>query len=364
MAYIKVNIDRLRGFNASVEDILKNTVRISDDFMSIGRRLDWDILVNTRVQKDLDRLEDQFGTERASLKKMTEFFNFAVTSYVSMEKENQEAVPEETDNGSGLATKMATGISGKPPEVTAIAWDVNPGENKETPTVEPTEEAPITNTLGASFGGRNQGNDAEKKADTIVNVFSGVANFGAKVVNKMFGQVVSGITGFSKLIWNTAKNAEDRVSDLERIENDETLTDDEKTYMSSVTEHLSNVEGAFDALGWVVGMVPVVGGTLSKAISAIGDGIDSEGVKSEFLEGTREIEEAKKDYQEADTFLEKTGAALNVAGEYIEAGCEIGKEIVNNVVDAVDKAVVQPIKDVGNSFKNGFSWLGNKLGLW
>ena len=127
----------------------------------------------------------------------------------------------------------------------------------------------------------------------------------------------------------------------------------------------TNCEAFFDALGWGVG---VFSGIAGKVISHIGDAINSDGVYEEMLEGYREVEEAKERLENADTFGERFTASLNLGWEQVERAYEVSREVakeylndvVNDTVEIVDKAVVQPLKKVGegivSGFKKLFSW--------
>ena len=88
MPYIKVDLDKIRGYQNGLELISTRVRRIKNDFNSISNRLDWDVSSERRIRNICRNIVDDLATEQKSLNKMSNFASVAIRQYDSSTNKN------------------------------------------------------------------------------------------------------------------------------------------------------------------------------------------------------------------------------------------------------------------------------------
>lgn len=328
MPYIKVNINSILSYGDLFNSVKNRSIEIRNRFVSLVNDLEWDVKSSDGIYDSAKSIVSELETESNSLNKMTAFAAKASQVYGLMD---YTTVPANVYTGT----------------VTTTCFKLTTQDNNSNSSVPDLENRWYTDMFSNTID--ILGKDCMKE-------------FSDKIVGLGY---VSSVFGFNDLILDTYENAKNQVEWTNAIQNDSRLTDEEKAYMLDKVGCLTNVEATFDAAGWGVG---VFSGMAGKIISHIGDAINSEGVYEELLEGYREVEDARKKLDDADTFGERFTASLSLGWEQVERAYEVSQEVVKeylndvvkDTVEIVDKAVVQPLKKVGEGIVNGikklFSW--------
>lgn len=91
MSFILVNKSKFRGFEGTVKDLNTDIKRINNEFLSIGRNLDWDIRSCAGIDQTINQISSDLERHALILNKMANFFIFALQQY---EKIDQEQLAE------------------------------------------------------------------------------------------------------------------------------------------------------------------------------------------------------------------------------------------------------------------------------
>lgn len=386
MPYIKVNIAKIKNYSSEIATISARVRAVKDDFGYYAGRLDWDIKSAANIDSRINEITRQLEAELSTCNKMQTFLANTATKYTELESgepasgfvsknvidgscrveavrkqdplmgvpTNPESVFDQSEQyfedsivslptvpsldifTSGLAKRVAEGVAGFIKNIKDNVFDTSTKKTNAEPSIDVPKNHWKTNQLSG-----------------ILDIFDIEGNG---------WNALGSILGYNNLILDTWENVVEQVEMTDAIRNDPTMTNDEKEYMIDKIEDLTNIEVALDTAGWGVGTIFGPAGNL---ISHIGNAINSDGVRDELMEGYREKSEAQERLDNADTFIEKMGAQLNVWGEEIESVVEVGREVVCEFVEDVvsdginllNNVVVEPAKRVWNG-------IGNFLGWW
>lgn len=92
MPYIKVNSSSLTSTANAVNSIKARVNRIKNDFIVLGKQLDWDIRAATNINSRINDIEKLLDNELLGLQKMTSFLYDSVNSYDNVSQKISDSV--------------------------------------------------------------------------------------------------------------------------------------------------------------------------------------------------------------------------------------------------------------------------------
>lgn len=85
MPYIKVNIQKLREYQDTVQGIRSRVSDISDRLSSVGRRLDWDIRDSKNIDSKIQNATSELNSYETALRRMETFFGNTSRTYLNLD---------------------------------------------------------------------------------------------------------------------------------------------------------------------------------------------------------------------------------------------------------------------------------------
>ncbi len=85
MPYIKVDIDRINGYQTEINSIQNRVKSIENDFASTARRIDWDVRKSGSIQRKIEQVDSSLSDHKKVLSRMNTFLGNTATEYAKIE---------------------------------------------------------------------------------------------------------------------------------------------------------------------------------------------------------------------------------------------------------------------------------------